>query len=153
MTRTLRAVLAAGALVALAGCGVQPSGIIYGSAPPSGAVVPATFTSLYLVADGQLAPVARSAGPMSRAAGLEMLAQGPTEQERARGLTSEVPAAAAPFSVTADVSGRTVVTTSAPAGELSALAVDQIACTASDGGQVMIIGAGSNSGPVMCPLR
>ncbi|RKT88808.1 hypothetical protein SAMN05421805_107231 [Saccharopolyspora antimicrobica] len=155
MTRTLRTVLVAGALLALADCGVQPSGIIYGSSPPSGAVAaPATFASLYLVSDGRLARIVRSAGPMSRAEALEMLAQGPTEEERERGLTTEVPAEAAPFTVTTDVSGRTVVTVSAPTGQLSALAIDQIACTAAaDGGQVVIIGAGTGSDPVVCPLR
>ncbi|MDA3642711.1 hypothetical protein LZ318_38690 [Saccharopolyspora indica] len=154
MTRTLRTMLVASTLAALAGCGVQPSGIIYGSSPPSGAVAPSARTSLYLVSDGRLAMIVRPAGPMSRTEALALLAQGPTQEERERGLTSEVPAGAAPFSVTADVSGRTVVTASAPAGELSDLAVDQIACTAApEGGQVLIIGAGADKGPVVCPLR
>nr|WP_218889231.1 hypothetical protein [Saccharopolyspora hordei] len=141
--------LVAVASTALAGCGVQPSGIIHGSSPPSGAVAPAASTTLYFVSGGWLEPVAR--GPMSPAEALGALAGGPTAEERARGLTSEVPPAAAPFTVTTDVSGRTVVTTSVPGGELSALAVEQIVCTAAaDGGPVVLVGARDDS-PVGCP--
>lgn len=154
MTRTLRMMLVAGALTALAGCGVQPSGIIRGASPPSGAVAPAVASTLYLVSNGRIEPVSRSTGPMPRADALALLAQEPTEEERARGLTSEVPPAAVPFSVTTEISGRTVVTTSVSPDELSTLAVDQIACTAAAGGrQVLIFGGGGDRGPVVCPLR
>ncbi|MER7012168.1 hypothetical protein ABT324_12155 [Saccharopolyspora sp. NPDC000359] len=152
--RGLRLLLAAGAAVVLGGCGVQPSGIIHGVAPPSGVADPATTTTLYLVSGGRLAAVTRPVGPMSRAEALELLARGPTGEERARGLTSAVPPSAGPFSVTTDVSGRTAITSTAAPGELSALAVDQIVCTAAaDGGQVVLLGGGGDREPLICSLR
>ena len=118
------------ALVAVAGCGVQPSGVSTGDAPPSGAVARATIT-LYLVAGGRLSPVTRPGGPpLSAADTLGLLAAGPSAGERARGLGTALPPDAGTFSVAADPAGDLVVTPSRPAGALSGLAVEQIACTA-----------------------
>jgi hypothetical protein len=150
--RSLRVLSGAAALVTLAGCGVQPSGIIVGASPPSGAVEPAATVTLYLVSGGRLTAVTRPGGPLSPADTLALLAGGPTGEERARGLTTEVPPPAAPFSVTADAPGRVVVTLSSPPDELSTVAADQIACTAVAGpGEVTLLGAGRGRGPVVCP--
>jgi hypothetical protein len=146
-------VLLAAVLLTLAGCGVQPSGVIVGAAPPSGALDARTTVTLYLVAGGKVTPVTRSGGPLSRAETLALLAQGPNLVERGQGFTSEVPAEAAPFTLTADPSGRVVVTLSEPPAALSTLAVEQIACTAAPGrGQVLLLGANGDRGPVSCPV-
>jgi len=154
-------VLAAGlvSLVTVAGCGVRPSGVIRAGDPPSGAVAPTTTITLYLVRNGRLNVVTRP-GPDGRprftADTLALLAAGPTVREKARGLTTDVPPEAGPFSVTAEPAGHLVVTLSAPAGELSALAVEQIVCTAAattpeSPVQVTVVGAGQSAGPRTCP--
>ncbi|MEU8382310.1 hypothetical protein, partial [Streptosporangium sp. NPDC048865] len=130
-----RRALAAGlvSLAVVAGCGVQPSDVIPAGPPPSGRVAPATTITLYLVRNGRLDAVTRPAPggrPLFEADTLSLLAAGPTEGEKARGFTTEVPSGAGPFSVTAGPEGRLVVTLSVPAGDLPALAVGQIVCTA-----------------------
>ncbi|WP_243794363.1 hypothetical protein [Saccharopolyspora gloriosae] len=135
-TLGLRVLSAAVALVLLAGCGVRSSGVIVGSSPPSGLAAPDEATTLYLLSEGRLVPVPRPGAPLSRAEALALLAQGPTSEERARGLTTEVPPEAAPFSVTLEAAERVRVLPSPHSGELSATALDQITCTAADGGQV-----------------
>jgi hypothetical protein len=159
-TRLARRMLAAGlvSLVALAGCGVQPSGVITGAAPPSGPAEPATTITLYLVSNGRLSAVTRPGGPLSQADTLALLATGPTAREQTHGLTTDVPPDAGPFSVTAKPAGHLVVTLSTPAGELSTLAVEQIVCTAAatppeSTAQVTVVGAGQGVGPRSCPAR
>ncbi|MEU4510052.1 hypothetical protein AB0G05_11180 [Nonomuraea wenchangensis] len=144
------------ALVAVAGCGVRPSDVILAGDPPSGPVQRATTVTLYLVKNGRLDAVARPDGRLSPADTLALLAAGPTPREQAHGLTSEVPPDAGPFSLTAEPDGRLVVTLSTPAGELSALAVDQIVCstvatTRGSSAQVTVVGAGQSIGPRTCP--
>ncbi|MEU6431617.1 GerMN domain-containing protein [Microbispora sp. NPDC046973] len=158
----MRTGLAAGlvALVAVAGCGVRPSGVITGGDPPSGAVARSTAITLYLVKNGRLSAVTRRFGgrPLFPADTLTLLAAGPTAEEQADGLTSDVPPTAGPFSVTAGPAGHVVVTLSAAAGDLSALAVEQIVCTAAattpqSPVQVTVVGAGQRVGPRNCPRR
>lgn len=140
------------AVLALAGCGVQPSGVIRGAGPPSGAVDESAMVRLYLVSGGAVRLVTRPGPPLSRADLLGLLVQGPTARERAQGLSTEVPPEAAPFSVSADPSGRVVVTLSVPPDTLSTVATEQIVCTAAKrGGQVILLGAGQDGGPVACP--
>ncbi|MEU6728341.1 hypothetical protein ABZ917_31935 [Nonomuraea wenchangensis] len=146
------------ALVAVAGCGVRPSGVILAGDPPSGPVQRALATTLYLVKDGRLSTVTRPDAHLPAADTLALLAAGPTPRERAHGLTSEVPPDAGPFTLTAEPggAGHLVVTLSTPAGELSALAVDQIVCSAAatrrdDSAQVTVVGAGRSIGPRTCP--
>jgi hypothetical protein len=139
----------AAALLA-AGCGVQPSGVIVGAAPPSGAVD--RSGALYLVRAGRVTPVQRPVrpGPPSTEARLDQLAAGPTAAESARGLTTEVPRSAAPFTVT--VSGG-VVTVRAAGGELSDVAVDQVVCTAAEpGSPVTVTVRDRSAGPRTCPV-
>jgi hypothetical protein len=168
-TRLVRRALATGLalLVAVAGCGVQPSGVITGGDPPSGAVqadrpaVPpgppeqSTTITLYLVNNGRLSAVTRPGGPLSQADTLALLAAGPTATEHAQGLTTDVPSEAGPFSVTADPAGHLVVTLSTPTSELSTLAVEQIVCTAAatvpaSPAQVTVVGAGHSLAPRDC---
>ncbi|MEO3858206.1 hypothetical protein [Acrocarpospora sp. B8E8] len=157
-TGLARRVLAAGliSLVAVAGCGVRPSGVIVGGDPPAGGVAPTTTITLYLVKNGRLNAVTRPGGPpLSPADTLALLAAGPTAREQAHGLTTDVPTDAGPFSVTAKPTGDLVVNLSTPAGELSTLAVEQIACTAAatapgSPAQVTVVGAGQSVGPRNC---
>lgn len=145
-------------LVTVAGCGVRPSGVITGGDPPHGGVQPTTTTiTLYLVRNGQLSAVTRPGGPpLSPADTLALLAAGPTASEQAHGLTSDVPTAAGPFSVTADPTGHVVVTPSTPARQLSTMAIAQIVCTAAataPGGpaDVTVTGAQPGIDPGGCP--
>lgn len=153
-----RRVLAAGlvSLVAVAGCGVRPSGVITGADPPSGGVVPTTTITIYLVTNSRLSAVTRPGGPLSQADTLALLAAGPTAREQAHGLTTDVPPDAGPFSVTAKPAGRLVVALSAPASELSTLAVEQIVCTAAATApeslaQVTVVGAEQGVDSRDCP--
>ncbi|MEV4326965.1 hypothetical protein AB0J37_32435 [Microbispora rosea] len=154
--------LAAGlvALVAVAGCGVRPSGVIIGGDPPSGAVARTTTITLFLVKNGRLSAVTRRpiGRPLFPGETLMLLAAGPTPEEQADGLTSDIPPAAGPFSVTAGPAGHVVVTLSAAAGDLSSLAVEQIVCTVAattpeSPVQVTVVGAGQSVGPRNCPRR
>ncbi|MGN9847438.1 hypothetical protein ACTMTI_56165 [Nonomuraea sp. H19] len=158
-TGLARRVLAAGliSLVAVAGCGVQPSDAIRAGDPPSGRVEPTTGITLYLVQNGRLSAVKRPGGRLFLRDTLALLAAGPTAEEQAHGLTTDVPPEAGPFSVTAKPAGPLVVTLSTPAGELSTLAVEQIVCTAAAAtapespDQVTVVGAGQSVGPRSCP--
>ncbi|HEX3588381.1 MAG TPA: hypothetical protein VHV74_02035 [Pseudonocardiaceae bacterium] len=159
MNRGRARLLVAGlvSLVALTGCGVQPSGVITGSAPPSGRAAPPTAITLYLVSHDQLRAVLRPGGPLSLADTLALLAARPTGEERALGLTTAIPPAAAPFSAIAVPSSRVVVTLSTPPSKLSTVAIAQIVCTTAvaveaSPTQVTILGAGEETrGPQSCP--
>ncbi|GGT00275.1 hypothetical protein ACFFV7_31600 [Nonomuraea spiralis] len=152
-----RRLLAAGLvpLAVLTGCGVRPSGVITGGAPPKGAVVPTSTVTLFLVKNGRVSAVTRLGGRLSQADRLTLLAAGATDRERAHGLTTDVPPEAGPFSVSSDPAGQLVVTLATPAGELSTLAVEQIVCTASvpapEGPvRVTVAGGGQKVGPRQC---
>ncbi|MBB5781887.1 hypothetical protein [Nonomuraea jabiensis] len=159
-TGLARHVLAAGlvSLLAAGGCGVQPSEAISAGNPPSGGVARSLKIALFLVKNGRLSAVTRPGFRLSQADALALLAAEPTEEERSRGITTDVPPEAGPFSVTAGPDGHVVVTLSTPAGELSALAVDQIVCTAAawapqTPAQVTVVGAGQDLGPRSCPVQ
>lgn len=140
-------------LLLTGGCGVQPSGVITGAAPPSGPARPGTSVTLYLVWDGELIPVQRHLRPRSREDALALLANGPTEEEQARGLASEVPRSAAPFSVASKPSEQPLVIVSGSVEELSDTAIDQIVCTAAEPGEYLTVRVdGRSHGPLACPV-
>ncbi|MCA2226084.1 hypothetical protein [Nonomuraea aurantiaca] len=159
-TGLARRMLAAGlvSLIAVAGCGVQPSDAIPAGDPPSGPVRLATIT-IYLVKNGRLGMVTRPGPPLPPADALALLADGPTASEQAHGFTTDVPREAGPFAVTPPRgrrSGHLAVTLSTPARELSTLAVEQIACTViatapESPTQVTVAGAEQGVGPRSCP--
>ncbi|WP_214105401.1 hypothetical protein [Acrocarpospora catenulata] len=154
-----RRALAAGlvSLVAVAGCGVQPSGVIPAGPPPSGAVAPTMTITLYLVKNGRVSAVTRPGGRLlSPADTLALLAAGPIAREQAHGFTTDVPPEAGPFSVTEKPASHLVVTLSTPARELSTLAVEQIVCTVAatapeSPAQVTVVGAAQGADPRNCP--
>ncbi len=140
-----------------AGCGVQPSGVIWGGPAVRG---PAEGVSLYLVRNGTLALVIRPVAPdLPPTEVLRLLAAGPTVHERREGFTSEVPADAVPTEVAPSADGaHLVVTLSSPVTTLSVHAVRQILCTvdraAASAGQVVTVtlhGSDGHLSPQSCP--
>ncbi|MFC4006509.1 hypothetical protein ACFOY2_04705 [Nonomuraea purpurea] len=162
-TGLARRVLAAGlvSLVAVTGCGVQPSDAISAGDPPSGhvspAIAPPTMITLFLVKNGRLSAVTRTSDrPLFKADRLALLAAGPTKREQTQGLTTDVPPEASPFSVTVMPDGHLAVGLSTPARELSTLAIEQIVCTAAatmqeSSARITVVGAGQSVGPRNCP--
>jgi hypothetical protein len=132
-----------GALVGLlvVGCGIQPTGVIYGQGAPQGAV---SSMMVYLLDHNTLRAVARPLPPTPTASpnsgkiipyippdvqALNTLLRGPTATEASAGLTSDIPPDAA-----GDVKPGTggVIVVFIKTGEevsLTQHAVDQIACT------------------------
>ena len=114
-------------LVAVTGCGIRPTDPIPGLEAPSGPVEN-TSPSLYWVSRGAVLPVPRPEGSLSGFDVVALLAQGPTGDEQARGLTTEVPFDAAPATVERVANGLDVKL-STDVSQLSATAVQQIVCT------------------------
>jgi sporulation and spore germination protein len=124
-----------------AGCGVRPSNVITGGPAPSGRAFgagdvpggPDEGAALYFLAGASLTPVLRPAGRrLSPAQTLALLQKGPTADERAARLRSEVPTGLDPVTITTDAAGNVEVVVSADVTKLSAAAVDQIVCTVRD---------------------
>ena len=153
VTRTswlLAAVVLLGAVSPAAGCGVQPSGVIVGVPAPTGT---GDLATMYLVQEGKLAQVARSAPqPLSTLEVLTWLTNGPTADETARGFTSEIPPGTTAVDVTTTGSGQEVSLSTSLAA-LSTMAVDQLVCTVSGGGlvPVTLVSGGTTRGPLLCP--
>ncbi|MFK0115387.1 hypothetical protein [Streptomyces sp. NPDC090994] len=134
-----------GAACPLTACGIPATGVIEAGAPASGVRKPVTAATrpttpvpetsaaavpLYFVRNGTLVPVIRTAAvPADPASAVSLLFQGPDSEERALGLTTELPRAVAMPAVRTD--GATVAI-GLPAGAtaLSDTAVAQLACTA-----------------------
>jgi hypothetical protein len=117
-------------------CGVRPSGVIRGGPAPTAA----SSATVYLVADGRVAPVRRP----DTASALALLAAGPTADELGQGFTTELPAG-----TTLTASG-TTVTVSVDVTSLSTNAVAQIVCTAGPA-PVTLVGGDRSRGPLACP--
>jgi hypothetical protein len=142
------------AAVLCAGCGVRPSGVISGGPAPTG---PVQGTALYFLDGSALTVALRPAHqPLWPAQVLTLLQNGPSEDERAANLTSEVPTALGPVKVTTDASGNVDIVVKADVSKLSTAAVDQIVCTLRDAmstaAPVTLTSTGANRGPQTCPL-
>lgn len=111
-------------LLALTACGVRPSVPIEGDPAPTEAF--ADETVLYLIEGTTLTRVVRPSGTASP---LDLLAAGPTSEELAVGLTTQVPPYAAPITRSPALDGITVRISSA-LRYLSPLAQSQLVCTA-----------------------
>ena len=114
-------------LLAVTGCGIRPTDPIPGLEAPSGPVEN-TSPALYWVSDGRVVAVNRPQGSLSGFDVVALLAQGPTNAEQSRGLTTEVPFDAAPATVDRVANGLDV-RISTDVSLLSQTAVQQIACT------------------------
>ena len=158
----MRAALLAFLLLLVAGCGVRPSAVIDGAQAPYGR---AHGTMLFLVQDGVVVPVVRPFDPPGPPRQLGepgppgaepdpfvLLAAGPTVDERAVGLTSEVPAAAVPTDVRFE-DGGVVVSLPVDVTALSALAAEQLACTTTPARPVTLVGDGTSRAPVTCGVQ
>ncbi|TDP95022.1 GerMN domain-containing protein [Labedaea rhizosphaerae] len=126
MTRLLATLLV---VLAVAGCGVRPSGVIPGLEAPAGPRKD-TMPTLYFVSPDkkEVVPVDRIAPALPGADVLSMLAAGPDEDGRGKGLSTQVPRRAAPAIVTQNGTTLEVWLHTDVAG-LSKIAVDQIVCT------------------------
>jgi hypothetical protein len=134
----------------LAGCGVRPSAVITGGPAPTAAV---GGVRIYLISDGEPMLVLRGGKPVAPTDVLSMLAAGPTDTERARGLSSEVPGELVPAKVGFEPDG-TVVSVGTDVRTLSVLGVVQIVCTVqamSTTAPVTLISGGQRRGPLSCP--
>lgn len=112
-------------LILTTACGVRPTPPIEGGPAPT---EEPTRTVLYLLNGTTLTRVIRPPGPLMQSH-LELLAEGPTIEERAKGLTTEIPPYASPITITRTTSGITVGIAS-PLKYLSRLARAQLICTA-----------------------
>jgi hypothetical protein len=150
-------------LLVVAGCGVRPSAVIEGVEAPSGDPDGAL---LFLVSDGAVVPVVRpfritrppgegEPGEIPREPPdpFALLAAGPTPDERALGLTSEVPAEAVPTDITPSANDGVTVRLPIDVTALSALAAEQLACTTAPGRPVTLVGDGTSRAPVTCVPR
>jgi len=160
---TRRLLLAWVVLIAVlcAGCGVRPSGVITGGPAPTAQLPapadPAKDVTLYFVAGSLLAPVVRPTRQRLRPTQvLALLQLGPSSEERAANLTSQVPGGLRADTVTVDASGNVHVVVKADVTKLSATAVDQIVCTVRDAlpatGPVTLVSGTTTRGPRSCPI-
>ena len=119
-------------VLALCACGVRPSVPIEGGPGPKEEITAGTV--LYLLAGTTLTRVVR---PQPSANPLELLAAGPTRDERAEGLTTEIPSSAAPITAVLSTAGITVRISSG-LKDLSPLGQSQLVCTAVSPAQIPV---------------
>ncbi|WP_258947087.1 GerMN domain-containing protein [Lentzea californiensis] len=120
--------LAALVLAVLTACGIRPTDPIPGLEAPSGAVENTSPSLFWVSSDGGVVPVGRPEGSLSGFDVVALLAQGPTNAEQARSLSTEVPFDAAPATVDRVANGLDV-NLSSDVSQLSGAAVQQIVCT------------------------
>ncbi|MET9232321.1 GerMN domain-containing protein [Lentzea sp. NPDC003310] len=125
--RLTLALLLLSVLALFTACGIRPTDPIPGLAAPTGPVENAS-PSLFWASGGRVVPVPRPQGSLSGFDVVALLAQGPTNAEQSRGLTTEVPFDAAPATVDRVASGLDV-NLSSDVSQLSPTAVQQIVCT------------------------
>jgi hypothetical protein len=128
-------------------CGVRPSVVIEGGPAPT--VDERVVDTLYFVNEGKLTLVERPT--VGSTSALVQLTGGPTEVEKAAGLTTELPPAIS-VAVTMDLQGILLTLNTGVSG-LSQMAVDQLTCTAAKVKEVTLTGAGETRGPEICPFE
>ncbi|ATY11363.1 hypothetical protein CU254_13510 [Amycolatopsis sp. AA4] len=126
-------------LVLASGCGVRPSGVIPGenapSGPPNGNLGPTA--TVYFVLEGKVVPVVRTGVDDVPADRVRALEQGPHEDERASGYTTELPPSFEPIAI-----GVGEAAIGVNVRELSPNAVAQLVCT------ILAAGGGGTSGTI-----
>ena len=122
----MKKLLAAMAVTFTAACGVQPSGVIRGAEAPTEKL---DGPVLFFLNGKTLTRVTRPAEGVPGGDNLDLLGKGLTDLERFDGLKTQIPVAAAPITMKPK-GDQAVVTISSPVADLSALAKDQITCTA-----------------------
>lgn len=106
-------------------CGVRPTDVIEGDPAPTEDEI-TDGTVLYFLQGATLTRVIRPPGEQSP---LELLAKGPTPEELAEGLTTEIPPYTSPITMVPATNGTTVRIASR-LKYLSPLAQSQLVCTA-----------------------
>lgn len=160
--RAAAAAWAAASLLLLAGCGIQASEVVEAGGPAVVPVAPDQEERILLFftgPDGSSIPVARYAdaavGPVSAAKTLAALLNGPTEEERAAGITTRLPDGDGPVEVRPGAredsrpgEEAVRVTAAFAVRSLDAAAVRQLVCTAAHAedpeGLVKVILTGSD---------
>lgn len=128
------AVLAAGAVLAVGGCGISPTGPVRAGGPATGVPQRAGgvgTTQLYFASAYGIRQVSRPAvGTTTAQQALDLLLEGPTADERARGLSNHIPPLPRKPSAFA---GRGTVDLYLPlsvaTGELDNIVLSQMVCT------------------------
>jgi hypothetical protein len=116
------------AVLLLGGCGVRPTGVVYAGEAPIGTASPSPQAQVFFLADGVPTPVRRAVGPGDPQLVFDALLSGPTREERAKGLNTELTGVKS--IVVQDLGGHALlVETVPPAMKLSAGAFAQIFCT------------------------
>ncbi|MCO6007703.1 hypothetical protein NE236_22245 [Actinoallomurus purpureus] len=90
MNRLVRATVAGTAVCVLAGCGVRPTGVVSAGEAPTATATSLPRTQVYFLLQGLPHPVKRAVPPWDTQAVFDALLAGPTDQERARGLRTEL---------------------------------------------------------------
>lgn len=137
----------------ISACGIRPSGVIHGSAAPTEQL---NGVVLFFYNGPTLTRVTRRPAESVKE-NLTLLGEGPTGIERIQGLTTEIPAAAAPITMSGD-RRQAMVVISSPVADLSTNAMDQIVCTAVPPRQesrvrVVITGTDQSVQARTCPFR
>jgi hypothetical protein len=150
------------ALGALAGCGIQPTGVVEAGVPATG-VHPQATVRLYFVSPTGLQSVTRPAsGPVDPQETLDLLLGGPNSAEIARGMTTELaPPVGVAKVVTGDRQVRIVMSTDVT--RLTPNAISQLTCTAANAAakegvgttadiDVRVISGRTTRGPLRCAV-
>ena len=148
-------------VLACAGCGVRPSGVIPGDPAPTG---PVNGVTLYFVRNGDVVPVLRATDTaLTPTEAMNLLLSGGVDaQESAQGLRTDLPPGAGPATLTTDATGSTLTIAVDP-GPLLPAAKNQLFCTAQSalaqesgpaaGGGLFIVGPDERIGPMSrCPV-
>jgi hypothetical protein len=113
----------------LGGCGVRPTGVVYAGEAPLATASASPQSQVYFLSGGIPAPVWRPAGPGDPQLVFDALLKGPTPDERAKGLSTELTGIVK--IAVHELDGRTLLLeTVPPALKLSPAAFAQISCTA-----------------------
>jgi hypothetical protein len=118
------------AALPLAGCGVRPTGTVYAGEAPVATGPAAPQAQVYFLLQGVATPVSRPVDPKDTQTVFDTLLAGPTPEEQAKGLVSELTTVRR-ISVFALGGNALVVATDPPMGELTSGALIQLACTSS----------------------
>ncbi|MDN3355141.1 hypothetical protein [Actinomadura sp. DC4] len=124
----IRAVALVLALLLLCGCGVRPTGVVYAGDPPVATATASPQSQVFFLLNGVPTPVQRTAGPADPQLVFDALLDGPTREERAKGLTTEL--GEIQYITVHELDGRALlIETSPPAPKLLPEAFAQIYCT------------------------
>lgn len=116
------------ALLLLTGCGIRPTGVVYAGDAPVATASGSPGSQVFLLSQEMLTPVRRTADPADPQRVFDALLSGPTPDERARGLSTEL--TGLKEIAVHELDGRAfLVETVPPSPRLPPLAYLQIYCT------------------------